>query len=145
MKTTKRFDEAVKKLYISFHNGTLNAMDCSACAVGNICNGDSNWKNNMDDYRILEELTDFDKLNDIKNYFDSGYSAKELANIESIFMFGFDVKQESFYFIERYPHDNYTAMISVIEYLCELDNIPNIMDYTKLFETENELPKYQLT
>lgn len=37
MKTTKRFDNAVTKLYNAFHNGELNAMDCTMCAVGNMC------------------------------------------------------------------------------------------------------------
>lgn len=38
----------------------------------------------------------------------------------------------------------FIALCAVVEYLCELDKIPNVMDYTKLFETENNQPKYSL-
>lgn len=34
---SERFTNAVTKLYNAFHKGTLNAWDCKACAVGNIC------------------------------------------------------------------------------------------------------------
>ena len=43
MKTTKRFEKAVTRLYDAFHNGELYAYDCSKCAVGNMCNGNSAW------------------------------------------------------------------------------------------------------
>lgn len=143
MKTTPRFDAAVSKLYNAFHNGTLNAMDCKACAVGNICDNTSDWA-----------------YNNFKT--NTGYSANELEEIESLFMsgskpngkcwFDFDKKYlgKGYYgwdakFVKSENEDLvFFAMCKVIEYLCELDNIPNIMDYTRLFETENNQPKYQL-
>lgn len=42
------------------------------------------------------------------------------------------------------PNLRQKGFFAVVEYLCELDGIPNVMDYTCLFETENEKPKYEL-
>ena len=36
MKTTKRLEAALIKLYNAYHNNKLNPEDCTACAVGNI-------------------------------------------------------------------------------------------------------------
>ena len=38
----------------------------------------------------------------------------------------------------------FNGLSEVIKYLCELDNIKNVMDYSKLFEQENKLPKYAI-
>jgi hypothetical protein len=143
MKTTKRFDRTISKLYPAFHNGTLDAMDCKKCAVGNMCNGDSSWKHNG-------FIT------------DTGYSPIELMWVEMIFMFGripenchpdkiisghekwrpddWDASE-----ITNNKDIQFKALCAVIEYLCELDNIPNVMDYTCLFETkEDGTPKHEL-
>ena len=45
MKTTKRFEDAVTKLYTAFHEGKLDAFDCSACAVGNMLDNEGSWGN----------------------------------------------------------------------------------------------------
>ena len=37
MKTSKRLEHAITKLYLTFHNGTLNPEYSKSCAVGNIC------------------------------------------------------------------------------------------------------------
>ena len=126
LKTTKRFDEAVKKLYNAFHENRLNAMDPCACAVGNLCDNSSGW--------CLNYAT-----NEAKN---TGYSVKELTNVENIFMYG---KQWTPYDINSKNKELvFEALCAVIEYLCQLDNIPNIMDYKKLFETEENKLKYEL-
>jgi len=39
----KRFTDAVSKLYNAFHKGELNAMSCTKCAVGNLCNNNESW------------------------------------------------------------------------------------------------------
>lgn len=36
MKTSKRLEQALTKLYNAYHNKQLNPEDCAACAVGNI-------------------------------------------------------------------------------------------------------------
>ena len=128
MKTTERFDNAITKLYNAFHKGELNAMDCKACAVGNICNNSDNW---MVYYDVPE----------------TGYSKQELQNIEDLFMFG----NLSVSVANKWnpnimnKETQFKALCGVVEYLCELDNIPNVMEVQSLFEYENETPKNKLT
>ena len=38
----------------------------------------------------------------------------------------------------------FNGLNTTIEFLCKLDNIPDVMDYSKLFEFENDAPKYEL-
>jgi hypothetical protein len=153
MKTTKRFEKAVMKLYKAFHDDELNAWNCQKCAVGNLCDGDSNWvkiiSNGAFDFRTIDLETDLSKIIDIPNVMNTNYSALELAEIENLFMFGRIMKKniEPSYFdnISDKKEKQFKGLCAVVEYLAELDNIPNPMDYTKLFETENNKPKYQLT
>jgi len=153
MKTTKRFDNAVMKLYNAFHGNRLNAMDCKACAVGNLCNNNSEWVDYMHinglDFRMINRDSKIYKFvkNDEKNILKTGYSALELAQVENIFMFGYKLQEknpEDYIFTTIGKEKQFDGLCRVIEYLSELDNIPNPMDYTKLFETENNKPKYQL-
>lgn len=44
MKTTKRLEHALIKLYNAYHNDQLNPEDCTACAVGNILDNHESWK-----------------------------------------------------------------------------------------------------
>jgi hypothetical protein len=118
------------KLYNAFHENRLNAMDCKACAVGNLCD-------NTEDWTIYYKSK-------------TGYTPNQLRTIEHIFMFGNkdeyrDIKDWNPSDINSNNQDLvFQALCQVVEYLAELDNIPNPMDYTKLFETENDKPKYQL-
>lgn len=132
MKTSERFTNAVTKLYNAFHNGTLNAMDCKACAVGNICNNSAHWSGSY----IAPE---------------TGYSREELYTIENLFMFG--TKDENSAILpwragqvnsSRADNKVFEALCAVIEYLCEIEGIHNVMDYTSLFETEADQPKHKL-
>jgi hypothetical protein len=147
MKTTKRFENSVMKLYKAFHEGTLNAWDCSACAVGNICNNNWQWAyvrilksdNSCVEFVIDKNNKSYEIAVDIIK--KSDYSVDEIIKIESLFLSCFkqgrnDGKEKELQFL---------GLCAVVEYLAELDNIPNPMDYTKLFETENNKPKYQLT
>ena len=152
MKTTKRFEEAVTKLYKAFHEGTLDAMDCQHCAVGNLV-GSKNWV--IHGIPIGEE-------NRIVNCFENktGYSRKELTIIEHIFIFGSKKGQNltklfsnsisksdviSFKKTEEEQKElQFKGLCAVIKYLAELDNIPDPTDYSKLFETENNEAKYEL-
>lgn len=148
MKTTKRFEAAVSKLYTAFHNGTLNSNDCTMCAVGNICNKNPIWSflvshhgsgivnnNKSNAGLIIAEMA-------IKH---TGYSPEEIVTIEKVFLEGTDFSNKAYLplFIET-KEEQFQGLCDVIEYLCKLDNIPNVMDYTKLFEIENDEPKYQL-
>ena len=147
MKTTKRFDRAVIKLYNAFHNGTLNAMDCEECAVGNICD-------NSDEWAINDKFDLNNKWNNrpIPKHIEisTGYSKKELETIETLFVYGvkngYQYKHKHEGANERKDKEiQFKGLCAVVEYLCELDGIKNVLDYTKLFETENDKPKYQLT
>ena len=141
MKTTKRFENAVMKLYNAFHENTLNATQCSACAVGNIL-GHGNWTCGSGFYYFVKNMdTPREFLLRGKN--NSNYSEEELAMIEMKF-----IKAHGY---EGYTDDSknkdiqFKGLCAVVEYLAELDGIPNPMDYTKLFETENDKPIYELT
>lgn len=132
MKTTERFDKAVTKLYNAFHNRTLDAFRCASCAVGQLLES-SEWGGGHDfineKYRPLEVFC--------KN--NSGYSEEELYFVEKLFMESHLCKNSI-----SENEKQFNGLCAVIKYLCELDNIPNVMDYTKLFETEYNKPKYQL-
>jgi hypothetical protein len=151
MKTTKRFEDAVTKLYTAFHNGELDAMDCEHCAVGNMCDNSSEWANGRGDMRY------FGQSNRISNSFinKTGYSNKELIKIEHIFLFGGDntffrntISNTSVTWGHSTKQEQldlqFKGLCAVIEYLCELDNIPNVLDFKCLFETEDNKPVNQL-
>jgi len=141
MKTTERFTNAVTKLYNAFHNGKLNAFECTACAVGNICDNKTNWIDllpfiSSTNIFVIQRFTSSLKHNHTTE--KSGYSLAELAMIEGLFMAAHEDGDETN--IET----QYEGLCAVVEYLCELDGIPNVMDYTCLFETENNQPKHAL-
>jgi len=141
MKTTKRFDEAVSKLYNAFHENRLDPLDCMACAVGNICDNESTWFDSVHN-------KDFNKRNIPESVsIKTGYSEKELESIETMFIYGVKHRKEKMLFHNGYGNTKETQFLglcAVVEYLCELDNIPNVMDYKKLFEQEENKPKYEL-
>lgn len=138
-----RLENAITKLYAAFHNGELQASNCTMCAVGNICDNSMEWANKfghgMDtEMNVLVQITSYN-YGYRKLYSKNGYSGLELHTIEKLFlesMIGLDITLKE---------TQFKGLCAVVEYLCELDNIPNVMDYTKLFETENNQPKYQLS
>jgi len=145
MKTTERFDTAVTKLYKAFSENKLDPMDCRACAVGNLCDNKNNWVSTID--------SNFGEVARIKKNFNnqSSYSRQELAIIECLFLFGIKNMKQKYKFsntksknlVETHPEytleakeENFLGLCAVIEYLCELDNIPNVLDHTKIFQEE---------
>ena len=140
-KQTKRFENAITKLYTAFHNGTLDAFDCKSCAVGNIVgHGEWNGLGGTVDRETLLVLHP-SLQSKIDDYPDgNGYSGMEYENIEYVFMGAWQGLQP-----KGYDKDaQFKGLCAVIEYLAELDNIPNPMDYSKAFEREGEKPKYEL-
>ena len=143
MKTTERFDRAVKKLYTAFHEGTLNAFDCKHCAVGNIV-GTDNWDGHIAERRdgMLVEIWSYDECI-INLPIWCEYSGYELFQVEKLFlkahMGRYDDADQS---INK--EQQFKGLCAVVEYLAELDGIPNPMDYTKLFEYNQEGAVYQL-
>ena len=158
IKTSKRFDNAVKRLYSAFHNGTLSAFDCKMCGVGSICNNSDMWKDirSIAGYSAvvdngLRTVSIKDHKKSIKFIEPYGYSATELINIESIFMFGKKADSiesakwahvspnSSKYSTELRKEIEYKGLCAVIDYLCELENIPNLTDnYKSLFKYDDK-------
>lgn len=143
-KLPKRFTGAMIKLYNAFHNNKLDAYDCEMCAVGSLV-GHYMWYGlsiNLDDpsqedYMVIQ--TD-EFIMGGKN--ESEYSLLELKNIEILFIKEF---QKNKIKDGRHKESQFNGLCAVIEYLCELDNIPSVLDYTSLFEfNENNEPKNEL-
>lgn len=147
MKKTERFDNAVTKLYNAFHGNQLNAFDCEACAVGNICDNTDEWSQytgnaiTVDSDRIVRTVYAYPEKRLPYEY--NGYNQDELFEIESHFLKNFIGEDHESG--KSNKEAQFKGLCAVVEYLCKLDNIPNVMDYTKLFETENDKPKYQLS
>ena len=145
----KRFTDAVSKLYNAFHKGELDAMDCEFCAVGNICNNNWDWAvftGYSTSYGLLniEYATTEEIRLGYKAVSGSGYSPTHIVNIEKSFLDGMGAKGYSYGFTQN-KENQFKGLCAVIEYLCELDNIPNILDYTSLFEfNENNEAKNEL-
>lgn len=131
--STERFEKAVTKLYKAFHNNELNGMCCKRCAVGNMCDNTGGWGSTYDTKKCIE----------------TGYSPYELMNIEHLFMFGHrydDYPWDKKWDVGEYQDKevNFKGLCAVVEYLCELDNIPNVMDYSSLFEYNEKGAKKEL-
>lgn len=142
-KTTQRFENSVTKLYHAFHEGTLSAWNSCGCAVGNILNNDNAWAKIRMPCTLGELSDEWEKeYAAIELIAQSGYSIPEILTVEKIFMNiscgGYDIQ------FEETKESQFNALCAVVEYLAELDNIPNPMDYKSLFETENDKPKRQL-
>ncbi|WP_339894046.1 Na(+)-translocating NADH-quinone reductase subunit F [uncultured Algibacter sp.] len=149
MKTTPRLESALRKLYTAFHNNTLNPECCKQCAVGNILNHTDSWKHLSDSHGALE-LNYVGKVHQALGRKFNGYSPLELLKIENIFLNTCGYQLPLHYKNEKpqNPTDKavlFNGLCAVISFLCELDNIKNVMDYKRLFEFEDERPKYELS
>jgi len=149
-KTTKRFDAAVPKLYKAFHAGELNMCDPCACAVGNICNNNFAWIGSRNLFGKTPHIDHSRSAEALKVVYKTGYSVLEIIEIECLFMSGVSVMQYhktgGVGYDENSKEDVFKGMCKVIEYLCELDNIPNVLDYTSLFEYDQDSkPKHELS
>lgn len=148
MKTSTRLESAIKKLYKAFHNNTLNPECCQQCAVGNILNNTDGWKHLSDSHGSLR-LNYVGKVHQNLGRRFNGYSPQQLLKIEHIFLTacGFQLPLHYKNTKPENPTDKdvlFKGLSAVIAYLCELDGVENIMDYTKLFEVKNEQMSYQL-
>ncbi len=148
MNTTQRFDNAIKKLYTAFHNNTLNPECCKQCAVGNILNNTESWKYLSDSHGSVE-LNYIGKVHQNLGRRFNGYTPLELLTIEATFL-----KTCGYQIPLHYKNEKpkgidkdvlFKGLCAVVNYLCRIDGIKNVMDYSKLFETtEADLPIYQL-
>lgn len=147
METSIRLWQAIEKLYKAFHNNELHPECCKQCAVGNILDNTDSWKHFSDHHGSLQ-LNYIGKVHQSLGRTYNGYSPLELLKIEATFLKACGYKLP-------FHHENYkpkkmdkdvlfNGLAEVIAFLCELEGISNIMDYTKLFEFENDKAKYQL-
>ncbi|WP_396601868.1 Na(+)-translocating NADH-quinone reductase subunit F [Algibacter sp. R77976] len=148
MKTTVRLEKAIQKLYIAFHNNTLNPECCKQCAVGNILDNRDSWKHLSDSHGALE-LNYVGLVHQNLNRKFNGYSPLELLKIEATFLEGCGFQIPIHYKNKKpkNPTDKdvlFNGLSEVIKLLCELDAVDNVMDYTNLFEFGNEKPKYNI-
>jgi hypothetical protein len=148
MKTTKRLEAALIKLYNAYHANRLNPEDCTACAVGNILDNHDSWKHLSDQHGSL-------KLNYVGNVHQNlgrkfnGYSPQEILQIEKVFLesCGFKTPLCHYNAKPKSPTSQevlFDGLCNVVELLCNLDGIPYILNYSKLFEQEDGEPVYHL-
>lgn len=149
MKTTQRLELAVRKLYLAFHNNTLNPECCKQCAVGNILDNTDGWKHFSDSHGDVT-LNYVGKVNQSFGKTFNGYSPLELLKIEHTFLkaCGFKLPLHHKNNKPKNPTNKdvlFNGLSAVISFLCQLDAVKNVMDYTKLFEVENDKPKYAIS
>lgn len=148
MKTPFRLEQALQKLYIAFHKNELHPECCRQCAVGNILDNREDWKH-LTDHHGSVELNYVGKVHEVIGRKFNGYSPLELLKIEATFLKACGYKLP-LHTQNKNPKNAtnkdvlFNGLSAVVAFLCELDNIPNIMDYSKLFEYENDKPKYKL-
>ena len=137
MRTTIRFDKAIKKLYLALHNGYLNPECCKQCAVGNILDNKDFWKHLSDDHGSLQ-LNYTGRVHQNLGRRFNGYAPLELMQIEAEFLKGCGY-QLPFHHKNKRPKNPtnkdilFNGLCAVVEILCQFDNIKNVMDYSKLF------------
>jgi len=136
------------KLYNAFHNNRLDPEDCTACAVGNILNNHDSWKHLSNEHGSLQ-LNYIGTVHQQLGRTFNGYSPQEILQVEKIFLEACGFKTPLCHYNSKPPNPRnkellFNGLCAVITFLCKLDHIPNIMDYSKLFEYENNEPIYQL-
>jgi hypothetical protein len=140
MKTTKRLDAALEKLYTAFHNNALNAECCKQCAVGNICDNTDSWKHLSDDHGSLQ-LNYIGLVHQKLGRRFHGYTPLELLKIEAEFLKGCGYKLPLDYRNGKPKNPTsketlFNGLCAAVAFLCSLEGINNVMDYYPLFKNE---------
>ncbi len=148
MQTPLRLEQALVKLYNAFHNNQLNPEDCAACAVGNILDNHDSWKHLSNDHGSLQ-LNYIGTVHQRIGRRFNGYSPRELLQIEKVFLEACGFKTPLCHYNTKpfNPTDKevlFNGLNAVVSLLCKLDNVPDVMEYSKLFEYENDDPVYKL-
>ncbi|MBT8265105.1 MAG: Na(+)-translocating NADH-quinone reductase subunit F [Bacteroidia bacterium] len=149
MMTTKRFDQAVDKLYQAFHNNSLHPECAMQCAVGSICDGRDFWKHFSDQHGSIH-LNYVGKVNQSFGRKFNGYSPQELLDIEAIFLkaCGYSLPLDHNGVRPLNPSDKhiqFKGLSAVISYLCRIDQISDVMDYHKLLNFEYQNSDYSIS
>lgn len=149
MNTSFRLDSAIKKLYNAFHNNELHPECCMQCAVGNILDNKDSWKHLSDHHGALE-LNYVGKVHQTLGRKFNGYTPFELLQIEATFLkaCGYQLPLHHKNKKPKNPTDKdvlFNGLFAVITYMCQLDGVSNVMDYTQIFENQNIKTEYQLS
>lgn len=145
---TPRFKRAYDLLIKAYFNDELKAGDCNACAVGNICDGNGDWKPlfcTQHNVQVFDCFSDkavtllYNKTREeIKKEIESisMYSVKELAQIEYAFETNAKI---SCVFYSRYNQsqilaDQFNGLKAVIELMMRFDGIEGDQYVNKLNE-----------
>lgn len=137
-----RLQKALDHLYTAFHGGTLNPECCKQCAVGNILNQTDTWKHFSDEHGSLK-LNYIGLVNQNLGKTFNGYTPLELLHIEATFLkaCGFEIPLHHANKKPKKPRNKavlFEGLSAVIELLCELDQVPNVLNIKKLFEIEKD-------
>ena len=148
MKTTRRLEQALIKLYNAYHNNLLNPEDCKACAVGNILDNHDSWKHLTEGNGSLK-LSYVGRVHENLGRKFNGYTPLEILQIEKVFLDACGFSTPLCHYNKRPKNPTskdilFDGLSAVIALLCEFDNIKNVMDFSKLFEQENGFPTYHL-
>lgn len=146
METSPRLESAIKKLYTAFHNNTLNPECCQQCAVGNILDNRDSWKHLSDGHGSLV-LNYVGKVHQALGKTFNGYTPLELLQIEHTFLSacGFQVPLHHRNTKPKDPTDKdllFEGLRAIVDFLCKLDNVENVMDYTELFKHKSKKQQY---
>ncbi len=147
MEIPKRLEQALIKLYNAFHNDELNPECCSACAVGNILDNRDSWKHLTNGHGSLQ-LSYVGRVHQNLGRKFNGYNPLELLHIEKVFLeaCGFVVPLCHYNSKPQNPTDKerlFNGLYAVVAHLCKLEDIPNVMDYARVFEYEQDNPVYK--
>ena len=148
MKSTSRLEFAITKLYTAFHNDSLHPECCKSCAVGNILDNTDTWRYLTDSHGSLV-LSYIGRVNEGFGRKINGYAPSELLQIEAVFLqgCGYSLPLGRKTVKPNEPTSKETlfnGLSAAVEFLCALDGVDNVMDYSKLFEFENDAPVHEL-
>lgn len=148
MQTTKRLENALVKLYNAYHNNRLNPEDCTACAVGNILDNHDSWKHLTSGHGSME-LSYVGRVHQNLGRKFNGYTPLEVLQIEKVFLEACGFKTPLCHYNPKPQNPTssevlFDGLCAVVKLLCKLDNVPYVMDYSKIFEQENGEPVYHL-
>ena len=145
METTRRFNEAVSKLYNAFHSQTLAPECCNHCAVGTILDNRDYWKH-LSDFHGSLQLNYIGLVNQRLGKTFNGYSPKELLQIEYTFLkaLGYNTPLAKGSSVKIHSTNNFfKALSAVVSLLCQLDNYEDIMNIESLLDYKPSKPLHK--
>ena len=140
---TFRLEQALNKLYQAYNKDALIPNCAIQCAVGNICDNKDMWRH-LTDAHGSEKLNYVGLVNESLARRINGYLPSELLKTEAIFLnacgYSLPLKHNARH--RKIPISKdvlFDGLVAVIEYLCVLDGITNVMDYTSLLNYKKDI------